>query len=363
MTNPYFNDLHNLAEPSYKEYKTTEYIQAHINKDFEVTPLNETGLIATKLGTSGITIGIRSDMDALTFFNNDNGKYYRHSCGHDAHMSILLSVLNNMPETKHTYKFIFQPAEEMGTGAAYVVESGVLDDVDYLFGMHLRPLEELSLGEMSSGIQHGANASVHITIRTTPAHAARPFQGSNAIGISHLIYSQLKELHFDMDNRVLINVTQLNTHNDNTNSIPGHVSMMLDIRAKTNEDMDNALSEVKDMIMSLNGVQGSEIECIVSDRVYAAIINKEAKELLTQAILSTSYEWVDTIVTAGAEDFHMYTKLRPNIKAVLLGIGCDMNHGLHHPNMTFNVDALENATEVFLNLVHQLEKSSLSSNR
>ena len=40
------------------------------------------------------------------------------------------------------------------------------------------------------------------------------------------------------------------------------------------------------------------------------------------------------VVTPGGEDFHFYTLKRPSIKATMLGLGCDLTPGLHHPTMT-----------------------------
>ena len=37
-----------------------------------------------------------------------------------------------------------------------MVEKGAVDDADFLFGVHLRPIEELSLKQAASSIRHGA---------------------------------------------------------------------------------------------------------------------------------------------------------------------------------------------------------------
>ena len=37
-----------------------------------------------------------------------------------------------------------------------MVEKGAVDDADFLFGVHLRPIEELSLKQAAPSIRHGA---------------------------------------------------------------------------------------------------------------------------------------------------------------------------------------------------------------
>ncbi|WP_153944852.1 M20/M25/M40 family metallo-hydrolase, partial [Acinetobacter baumannii] len=54
-------------------------------------------------------------------------------------------------------KVIFQPAEETGEGARKMVEKGIVQDVDYLYGLHLRPIQELPDGKAAPAIYNGAS--------------------------------------------------------------------------------------------------------------------------------------------------------------------------------------------------------------
>ncbi|HID57300.1 TPA: amidohydrolase, partial [Candidatus Poribacteria bacterium] len=94
-------------------------------------------------------VALRADMDALPI-QEENDVPYRsridgvmHACGHDVHTAILAGVglvLSSIrPQIPGTVKLIFQPAEEVGTGAKAMIEEGVMDEphVDRIFGLHV----------------------------------------------------------------------------------------------------------------------------------------------------------------------------------------------------------------------------------
>lgn len=149
--------LHENPEPSFEEYNTRKFIGQRL-KEFGNSEIEENvgggGIVAYLRGTSdGPTIGFRADFDALRIQEETGlpfaSKYpdVMHACGHDGHTAILLSVakvlINHTDKLSGTVKFIFHYAEEVlpGGGKA-MVEAGVVDDVDAVYGLYLRsPLE------------------------------------------------------------------------------------------------------------------------------------------------------------------------------------------------------------------------------
>src|SRR5699024_6741131 len=106
---------------------------------------NITGLYVD-IGEGVPRVGFRTDIDAL--WQEVNGKFQaNHSCGHDGHMTVALGVVLLLKEMKENLKgavrIIFQPAEEKGEGAKALVKEGVVDPLEFLYGMHVRPLVEL----------------------------------------------------------------------------------------------------------------------------------------------------------------------------------------------------------------------------
>src|SRR5690606_30074781 len=117
-----------------------------------------------------------------------DGEYKaNHSCGHDAHMTLAVGTLLALRDAgipkQGKLKVIFQPAEEKGTGALSFVEKGIVDDIDYLYGVHLRPVHELPNGHATPAILHGSAKMLKGKIHGTDAHGARPHEGENAIEV------------------------------------------------------------------------------------------------------------------------------------------------------------------------------------
>ena len=148
-------DFHMHPELGLNEFRTSKKVLEELTRlDIKVTSgiggTGVTGLI--KGGQKGKTIALRADMDALPI-TEENDVPYRsrnhgvmHACGHDAHTSILLgaaTILAGLKKSlKGNVKLIFQPAEEIPEGGAFIlVRHGVLKkpDVSAIVGLHIVP--------------------------------------------------------------------------------------------------------------------------------------------------------------------------------------------------------------------------------
>lgn len=359
-----FTYLHENPETSWEEYNTTEYIINQLKdkliriQTFDNCP----GLIA-EFGNGKPIVALRADIDAL--WQEVDGEFQaNHSCGHDAHMTIVLgtifTLLNEGPPKRGTYRFIFQPAEEKGTGALDFVEKGVVDDVDYLYGLHLRPIQELSYGQFSPAIRHGAARFLNGKIRGEDAHGARPHLNVNAIEIGSGFFQHLNSIHIDPMIPYSVKMTRFHAGGESSNIIPGNAEFSIDMRAQTNEAMDELMDRVERLAQMLSAYYDVDIDLEVVSNVAAAVINNEASQLMEEAIIETvgKEHLFPMITTTGGDDFHFYTIKRPKLKATMLGIGCDLEPGLHHPSMTFNHDSMEQAVEILTEVLKKtLEKA------
>ncbi|MBL4954720.1 M20 peptidase aminoacylase family protein [Neobacillus sp. OS1-32] len=347
-----FDHLHQHPEVSWQETETTAYLSKLLEAEgFQVRTFCDCTGLVVEYGDGPYTVGLRSDIDSL--WQEVGGTFQaNHSCGHDAHMTMTLGVLlllkklNYQPSGK--LKFIFQPAEEKGTGALKMVEKGVIDDLDFLYGVHLRPIQELQAGEAAPAILHGAAKFIAGEIIGEDAHGARPHLGKNAIEIGASLVQELSKIHLDPMIPYSVKMTKFHAGGESSNLIPGHASFHLDLRAQTNDAMEFITKKVITITKALAEMYEVEIPLETKAEVVGATVHPKARELMAKAITDTlgAEHLVEPAPTSGGEDFHFYTLKRPQLKATMLGLGCDLKPGLHHPDMTFNRDAIFDGIEI-----------------
>lgn len=366
-----FEYLHRHPEISWEEVETTKYIRDILEEnDCEVTTFEDCTGVIGKFGDfeKGLpVVAVRADMDAL--WQEVDGKFQpNHSCGHDAHMAMVLGVLwklREQPELadKVAVKLIFQPAEEKGAGALKMIEQGVIDDVDYLFGIHLRPGQETSLGRATPVIVHGATKMIVGEIKGHDAHGARPHLNINSIEVGVQIVNMIRQIHLDPRIPHSVKMTQFQAGGKNVNIVPGNATFSLDLRAQNNQLMEELTRKVEEILSSLQSFYKTEINITHTHGIVAAENHQEAVGIMRQSIADVLGEQqVDApLLTPGGDDFHYYSVNKPSLKATMVGLGCDLGPGLHHPAMTFNQEALINGAEILHRAIlntYQLEQTS-----
>ncbi|WP_102275278.1 M20 peptidase aminoacylase family protein [Cytobacillus massiliigabonensis] len=358
-----FTHLHENPELSWNEYKTTEYLKDLLEqKGFQVQTFTECPGLVAEIGKGSPCVALRADMDAL--WQEVDGHFQSiHSCGHDAHMTMGIGAMLLLQKVgfpaKGKLKFIFQPAEEKGTGALKMIELGIVDDVDYLYSVHLRPIQELHNGYASAAIYHGAARFLTGEIIGEDAHGARPHLGQNAIEIGASLIHEINNIHLDPMVPYSAKMTKFHAGSDSGNIIPGKAAFSLDLRAQTNEVINELSEKILNITESLSKLYGVTITVKTGANVAAALVDQEAVRFMEKAIIDVlgKNQLKSPIISSGGEDFHFYTLKKPHIKATMLGLGCDLQPGLHHPKMTFNKEAIYAGMEILATtLLYTLEE-------
>lgn len=185
--------FHQHPEVSEKEFESCKHIRAELDKmGVEWRPCGlETGTLATIHGAKpGKTILLRGDMDGLTVQEETGLEYasevpgVMHACGHDCHMSMLLTAARILNEVKDdlcgTVRLAFQPAEEVATGARSMIAQGALDGVDACFAQHVWAEVEAGKISIEAGPRMAAADWFLIDIQGKGSHGAAPHQGIDA---------------------------------------------------------------------------------------------------------------------------------------------------------------------------------------
>ena len=196
--------IHANPELSNEENRTTALIREKLEEyGIEIMEIGlKTGFL--KGGRPGKTVAIREDIDALPMSEKTGLPYASsvdgvcHSCGHDIHTTVLLFCARVLSELRDQLSgnvlFLFQPAEERGTGARQLLDCKFYEPVkpDVLVGLHVSP--EYPAG--SIGLKEGpANASCdtfYIKVSGKGGHGAHPENCIDPIAISGYIMAQLQ---------------------------------------------------------------------------------------------------------------------------------------------------------------------------
>lgn len=351
----HYTVLHAIPELGFKEQKTSSYISKVLHDAGYVVSDNinkTTGIVATfDSGKPGVTLALRADMDALGHIVN--GEHCAmHTCGHDAHSSVALAtaqlVIQEGLIQKGRIKFIFQPAEELGLGALSMIEGGAVDDVDILIGLHIRPKDECPKGFATPAMYYSASTTIEADFQGTPAHGARPHLGINALDAASLAIQAVNTIHLNPSLSFSAKATRCICDAGVTNAIPAKAHVCWDLRAPTNQAMDELKAKIMIALECAAKSIGAEVNAVVSKEIPAAEIDDEATQLIAEAITDILGEsgLKAPIYTPGGEDFFNYPIHRKNIKAGFWGLGVDLIPGLHHPDMHFDLDSLETGVEI-----------------
>lgn len=341
----WFCHFHAHPEISWNEIKTTAKIATildGIGVKYQ-TFSDVTGLVA-EIGSGTEVVAVRADIDAL--WQEVDGVYQaNHSCGHDANISMVLGALLYLQGSslEKRIRFIFQPAEEKGNGSMAMMERGAVDDVTYLFGIHLRPVEELPFGKVTPSIHHGAGVFCEGKIVGGDAHGARPHQGKNAIDVLVAIHQFIKSIYESPFEPYSVKLTNLHAGVGSLNIIPGTATFAIDVRAQSNEILTLLQEKVSAGLAHIGTLFDVDMSCKWSDYTPAAEVSEEAASLAHAAIREVvgQEHTAPPVITSGSDDFHFYTIKHPSIKATMIGVGANLSPGLHHPEMSFDRDALD----------------------
>ena len=191
-------ELHEMPELALNEKRTSAYVAEKLKALGIETHENvggSTGVVGIIRGAEpGPVFMLRADMDALPFVI-DGKPCCIHACGHDGHTAMLLAAASRLKDKikRGTLKLLFQPAEETLQGAPVIIKAGVIDDVDYALGAHIRPIQDVPAGMLCAAVRHTASTTLNIVIKGRGAHASRPHLGINAIEAAALFIVHAKK--------------------------------------------------------------------------------------------------------------------------------------------------------------------------
>jgi amidohydrolase len=356
--------LHQFPETCFQEKKTSAFIGAYLKKlGLEVrTGIAGTGIKAIlRGGRPGPVIGLRADMDALPiqettglpFASRNPGTM--HACGHDAHMTHLLTAARLLAEIRDqvagTVVFIFQPCEEGAPkkekgGAERLIEAGILDDPrpDALLALHVLP--DLAAGQVSlrPGAIMANVAWIYIRIQGKASHGAFPHQGIDAIVAAAAAISQFQTLISrakDPGEKAVLSIGKING-GVRSNVIAETVEMEGTVRTFSEKQENQIRSGMENILRGLETAMGIKAS-LDFEKVNPAVVNDVRLHDLVlpvfQKILGRDKVLLAEPLTIG-EDFSLYSR---HVPSLLFFLGSGGNSALHAPTFTVDEEILKTA--------------------
>lgn len=359
-----FEKLHAVPEGPFAETKTAVFIASRLaDEGFRVrTGLAGTGVIADlgprqevgidqgacPSGPAPAVLALRADMDAMLHSVGDD-EVYVHSCGHDAHSTMVLAagviLARECPGARGRLRLVFQPAEETGLGAERMIEAGAVEGVDAMFGIHLRPAAECRLGQATPCLAHAGGRTLQYVVKGRPSHTGRPHLGVNAADAVALAALAVNSVKPDPLACATVNVVGLGAGGPGgkpSGVIPEQGELTVNIRAESDEMADELRGRVDSAVQAAAGSIGADVWLERDKKMPAPCYDPEMVSIARSAIVAVLGQAGvrERITTPGSEDFHWYARRKAGLRSAYIGLGADFVPGLHHPDATFDRQAL-----------------------
>ncbi|SHG99362.1 amidohydrolase [Anaerosphaera aminiphila DSM 21120] len=348
--------FHENGELSFKEYNTSAFIENELKKigNIEILKPTPTSIIGVIKGPKeGKVVGLRADIDALPIeeeadvdFKSKN-KGVMHACGHDTHAAMLLGaakvLANNREELNGTVKLIFQHAEELPPGGAIeIVNSGMVDDVDEFYGIHIFP--GLPAGHILSntGAIMASSDTVTLKIQGKGAHGSMPDKSIDPIMIGSMIVININQIISRNINAFENAVISCGIFNSGTaeNIIPDTANLKFTVRNLSEDVRRTIKSRIEDIIAGICKANGAtyELDYLMG---YDVNINDEncvnkIKKAAEKVVGLDNY--VELPQQMGSEDFSSYRRIAPSGYLGLSGGSAEEGYEYVNHNPKFKID-------------------------
>jgi len=369
-------DLHRHAELSTEEHRTQRVILEWLQRECldEVRPMNKTGVTALVRGARpGPTLLWRADIDALPLdeetglaFASDNGAM--HACGHDGHTAIALALATALQRTRErlngAVRFAFQPAEERVGGAVGMIDEGIMDGVDRVYGLHIWASNPLGDVLVTPGPIFAAATHFRIIIRGRGGHAASPHETIDPVVVAAHVIVALQTVvsrAVSPDETAVLTVGRLEA-GKRGNIIPDEAMMSGTIRTYEQHVLDRVLKRADEIIRGVTSAWRADYQ--FDHSTLPACVNDPEAAARVAAVAGAMFgpERVHQARVTGADDMAYFLERAPGVY-FLLGAAprhVDRVYPHHHARFDFDEACIPLGAELALRIIESETSSDLS---
>lgn len=335
-----FKTLHQNPELGFQEKETAQFIAEHLDSyGYTVTTgIGKTGVVGVLKNGEGPVVMYRTELDALPVLETTDLPYkstktvledggsetpVMHACGHDAHMTWMLSAAKYFAEHKNRWKgtllMLGQPAEEPVLGAEAMVNDGLytkydIPEPDYLYGLHSWPLPTESI-TAAKGTRMAGTDQLDITFYGVGGHGSSPHLAKDPVMIAVnaiTLYQQAVSRMSNPRNPVVLTVGAL-TAGATNNVIPDKAVAKLNLRwfdVKDREVLVDAIQRINKSVAQMYDLdeqlypemkrKGWSYPLVNNDKM-TTVIRSDIKTNIPNVKIFTED---DIPAEMGSEDFH-----------------------------------------------------------
>lgn len=365
--------LHQNPELSFQEENTAKFIATTYEKlgiPYQAK-VGGNGVVARLVGGKpGKTIALRADFDALPIQDEKEVPYksnvpgVMHACGHDGHTTTLLTVAERLKDYQEelagTIVFIHQHAEELAPGGAKpIIDTGILDDVDLVFGTHLWTNTPYGIVQTAPKEFMAGADRFSVTIQGKGGHGAMPHQTKDAIVIGSQLVTNLQQIISRRIDPLQTAVLTIGTfHAGNTyNIIADTATITGTVRTFDKDLQTKIIAEMETIIAGTCQSYGATYS-FEYDKGYPPVVNHPTEaniviEAANQVAEVTKAELVEPSMTG--EDFAYYLLEKPG---AFFFTGAQKENNFqphHHPKFDIDERAMVIAAKTFIELIKKYQ--------
>lgn len=353
-------ELHSWPELSGHEVETTARLRRWL-QDAGLHPLDytlETGVVV-EVGRGESLIALRADIDALPI-HEATGLAFRsrnagvmHACGHDVHSAVMLGAALQLKAIEDQLpgrvRILFQPAEENATGARKLINAGVLQHVQAIFGMHNEP--GLPTGTFATrGGAFYANADkfvVHVSAKGAELNA-----GIDSVLVASQIIQALQSLtsrSFNTLDSLVLSVTRIEAGKGGS-EVPAEAEFGGTVRTHDKQvraELEQRARQIVENIAAANGAHAT-----FSWHPGPPVLENDVRwaQFASQIAQEVGYRVQTAELHLGGEDFAYYLQ---QIPGAFVSIGSASEYGLHHGSFNPDEALIAPAAHFFTQLAQQ----------
>jgi aminobenzoyl-glutamate utilization protein B len=338
-----------LAEIGYQETKSAALLadtleQAGFSVERGIADI-PTAFVAS-YGKGAPVIAILGEYDALPGLSQDKVSHcqpledggYGHGCGHNLLGAASLAAVLSMKEAiaagdvKGTIRYYGCPAEENGSGKAFMVKAGVFDGVDLSLTWHPGSFN----GSMA--VNFLANYKIKFRFKGISAHAAaNPHTGRSALDAVELMNVGANYLREHIIPEARLHYAILNSGGIAPNVVQPEAETLYLVRAPKVDQLNGIYQRVKDIAQGAALMTGTEVEIkfhagasniLLNDTIVDVLVDKmnqvgppeftEEEKKFAEEIKTTFPEGVDILGSYAKLLGEEAAKMRAKLKDVVL---------------------------------------------